>query len=304
MNAHRFAIVTLIVLLFTPLRAGADSLFVSNFGNGTISKVDLADGTVSTFASGLNNPLGLDFDSSGNLYVAQQSSGAILKFDSSGVMTPFATGLNYYLSGLAVDSANNVYVGANRYAGNFASAILKFNPQGALISTWNWSVGGPGPLQPTGLALGLSGDLFVSDYSGNALYSISPSGVPTLITGLYVNPHGLAFDAHGTLFVGTKSSGRIDGVSPAGTITPFVSGIDNPSGMAFDSLGNMYVGNAPNGGGGTTITKISPGGETTIVANGLDRPVYVVAVPEPGIAGWVVGAALMITRARRARKPN
>lgn len=37
-------------------------------------------GTKSMFASGLNNPTGLAFDASGNLFVAETNTGTIYKF--------------------------------------------------------------------------------------------------------------------------------------------------------------------------------------------------------------------------------
>jgi WD40 repeat protein len=53
-----------------------------------------ASGNMSGFASGLANPQGLAFDSSGNLFVACSGDGTIRKFDSNGNMSVFATGLN------------------------------------------------------------------------------------------------------------------------------------------------------------------------------------------------------------------
>ncbi|MCX6917655.1 MAG: peptidoglycan DD-metalloendopeptidase family protein, partial [Verrucomicrobia bacterium] len=49
--------------------------FVSNFGNGTISAV-AADGSVSTFATGLQHPTGLAVDKQGNVYAPDWGVGA------------------------------------------------------------------------------------------------------------------------------------------------------------------------------------------------------------------------------------
>ena len=73
--------------------ARADTLYVSNLGDGTISKVNTGDGSVSTFASGLNEPEGLAMDGSGNLYVAARSQGVINKISPNGVVTQFASNL-------------------------------------------------------------------------------------------------------------------------------------------------------------------------------------------------------------------
>ena len=65
----------------------------------------------STFASGLNDPSGLAFDSAGNLFVADAVSGAVYKFTPAGVRTTFASGLSYP-NGLAFDRAGNLFVAA------------------------------------------------------------------------------------------------------------------------------------------------------------------------------------------------
>jgi DNA-binding beta-propeller fold protein YncE len=51
------------------------------------------DGTRSTFASGLNVPDALAFNSSGNLYVADYASGHIFEFTLGGTQSAFASGL-------------------------------------------------------------------------------------------------------------------------------------------------------------------------------------------------------------------
>src|SRR5947208_5288149 len=137
------------MLTARPPQARADLLYVSEFAAGRISTVDTETGTVSTFATGLNYPLGLAFDRPGNLYVAMQSQGVIDRISPSGVVTTFVSGLNYYLSGLTLDASGNVYVGANRYAGTFVSDILKFNSSGTLLYTWTYKFA---TYQPTGLA--------------------------------------------------------------------------------------------------------------------------------------------------------
>jgi DNA-binding beta-propeller fold protein YncE len=63
----------------------ADILYVANTGNNTIVKFT-SGGVASVFAnSGLDNPVGLAFDSAGNLYVANAgNSNTIMKFTPSG----------------------------------------------------------------------------------------------------------------------------------------------------------------------------------------------------------------------------
>jgi glucose/arabinose dehydrogenase len=48
----------------------------------------------SIFASGLNNPLGLAFDSAGDLFEADYGSGNIYEYTPGGAQTTFASGLS------------------------------------------------------------------------------------------------------------------------------------------------------------------------------------------------------------------
>jgi len=73
--------------------ASPGDLFESDFGSGNIFEFT-AGGTRSTFASGLNGPLGLAFDSAGNLFEADFGSGNIYEFTPGGTRSTFASGLN------------------------------------------------------------------------------------------------------------------------------------------------------------------------------------------------------------------
>jgi hypothetical protein len=83
-------------------------------------------GVRTTFASGLSYPYALAFDSAGNLFVTEPSSGGghIDKFTPNGTRSTFAE-LGEPL-GLAFDSAGNLFV-ADGDSGN----IYKFTPGGA-----------------------------------------------------------------------------------------------------------------------------------------------------------------------------
>src|SRR5438067_10748169 len=98
-------------------------LFESDFQSGTIFKFT-ADGTKTTFASGLSGPGGLALDASGNLFEADENSGTIFKFTPDGIKTTFATGLNHPF-GLAFDAAGNLFE-----ADDGSGTIFKFTPAG------------------------------------------------------------------------------------------------------------------------------------------------------------------------------
>ena len=85
-------------------------------GSGKIYKLT-PNGVRTTFASGLDDPTALAFDSAGNLFVANVSfnlSGTIYKFTPAGGRTTFASGLEHP-GAMAVDNAGNVFVSASNF---------------------------------------------------------------------------------------------------------------------------------------------------------------------------------------------
>src|SRR6266436_6636098 len=162
------------------------------------------DGVPSTFASGLNNPLGLAFDRVGNLFVAagfsfvnNENLGTVYKFTPTGVRTTFASGLNSPFA-LAFDSQGNLFVADQGYGYDVLhdAAVYKFTPSGlrSTVASENDQV----PVIPSGLAIDGADNLFVSEYwiSGNTL-KFTPSGVRTIFAaGSYVT--AMAFQPNPT----------------------------------------------------------------------------------------------------------
>jgi sugar lactone lactonase YvrE len=276
-------------------RAFADELYVSNFNSGVISKVDTAAGTVTPFASGLTNPLGVAFNKSGDLFVTIRSSNMKRVTPDGGVHDFGPSYPDYIMSGAAVDSAGNVYASGIHPAGTFIASIFKLSPAGALLSTWSWSPGN-GPLQPTAMVFDNAGDLFTTDYSGNKLWKVSSAGAASLITPLAVNPQGIALDSLGELLVSLTSSGSVAKVTQTGDISGFASGLNAPAGVAFDSLGNLFVAT------GTTLTKLKPDGLADLPITGLDSAQFIANrstdVPEPSALELCALGGFLIYSAR------
>src|SRR5882724_7745777 len=174
-----FAFVVLAIGALTANGAPGD-LFASDNLGGTIYKF-APDGTWSIFATGLNDPEGLAFDSAGYLFVADSGTGSgdgkIYKFAPDGTRSIFATGLNFPY-GLACDSAGNLFEA--EYAGDIQNgAIYKFAPDGTR-STFATQL-----TDPQGLAFDSAGDLFEADYGSNTIYKFAPDGTQsTFATGV------------------------------------------------------------------------------------------------------------------------
>ncbi len=126
----------------------AGNLYAADFADQTIYKFDtLGNRTVfagSTQFAANHGPVGLAFDSAGNLFASTGGDGieadSILKFNSLGVesASPFATGLTNSPRGLAFDGAGNLFVAET---GNGAPGdILEFTP-GATESVFDSGLG-------------------------------------------------------------------------------------------------------------------------------------------------------------------
>src|SRR4051812_3156370 len=100
------AVVAFLSLLSaTSSRGAPGDLYVGDVGSNSIFKFT-PDGTKTTFASGLNGPAGLAFDSKGNLYATDGFGSTIFKFTPAGEKSIFASDLEYP-AGLAFDGSGN-----------------------------------------------------------------------------------------------------------------------------------------------------------------------------------------------------
>src|SRR5438477_8216481 len=168
---------------------GAGNLFAINTAaSGSILKYT-PSGTMTTFVPNLGGggPTGLVFDSNGNLYVSKagnntQGSGSIVKFAPNGTMSPFASGL-FLPAGLAVDSANNLYV-----ADLGSGSVFKFLPGGTQTIFF------PGLSAPRSLAFDSNGVLYVGEFGSHDIVKF-PGGLKTPFSHDDTFIGGIAFEA-------------------------------------------------------------------------------------------------------------
>jgi sugar lactone lactonase YvrE len=256
-------------------------------GGGSILEFTPPGGQT-TFASALNRPRGLSFDSAGNLFVATTTldlnsgnySGAILKIASDGTQTTFANvsgpSDSFILEDVKIDDSDNVFLMVNdEMDPNEASVIYRFAPDGTQSTFGNV------PGEGFGLAFDSEGNLYAADFGDQTVYLFTPGGTGTVFIGPSAfdpdqGPAGLAFDRFGNLFVSTEIAGNPGGgdtiliFAPDGTESIFASGLDEPRGLAFDHAGQLFVAEVP----ATTtgdILKFAPDGTGTVFASGLGR---------------------------------
>ncbi len=251
-----------------------------------------AGGARSTFAS-TPDPLGLAFDSTGNLFVGINS--AIYEYTPGGVQSTFASGLSGPRS-LAFDSAGDLFE-ADLNTGN----IYEFTP-GGVRSTFVSGLGGP-----EGLAFDSAGNLFVGA-NNSTIYEYTPGGVQSTFASGLSDPQALAFDSAGNLFETDYGSDSIIKITPGGVRSTFASGLFSLHGLAFDSTGDLFAQSSLNGGG--IIYEFTPGymnGQMPITfasGSGLSPSLALafqgetLPVPEPSALGLLAVSltALLVSR--------
>jgi sugar lactone lactonase YvrE len=283
------------------------NIFISDYWDHVIRKVNSA-GIISTIAGNgtagwsgdggpatsakINSPYHIATDLLGNIYFAD-AGGTIRKINTSGIISTIAgNGTAGYSGdgglatsaqlnspvGVAVDGLGNVYI-----ADNNNNVIRKVNTSG-IIST----VAGTGTsgydgdsiaattsqlAQPTGVAVDLNGNLYISDWVNTRIRKVDANGIITTIAGTGTNgqsangvpatsanlswPRAVLSDAQGNVYIADESNSEIRMVNSAGIINtiaglgppggfsgdggPATSAqIDSPSALAFDASGNLY----------------------------------------------------------------
>jgi sugar lactone lactonase YvrE len=127
-------------------------------------------------------------------------------------------------------------------------------------------------MNPTGMAFGHDGSLYVSSRYDGAVYRVSRNGnVTSYAEGLGVAT-GIAFDGEGNLYVGDRSGtifkiGRDRQIFVFAMIEPSVSAFH----LAFNDDGNLYV-TGPTTSSFDAVYQVDPHGHVEVFYRGLGRP--------------------------------
>jgi len=312
------------------------NVYVADQTNNTIRRITPA-GVVTTlagFSGEFVYPTGLAVDNVGNIYVGNTYNHTIDRVSPVGpnwVVTTLAgspgvfgnvddtngAALFRYPTGVAVDSATNIYV-----ADYINARIRKITPVGT-----NWVVttlaGFNGEFKyPDGVALDNAGNVYVADEGKHTIQKVTPAGTVTTLAGsplvcgnldaiggaaLFCRPHGVAVDSATNIYVADYANNAIRKISPVGTnwvVTTLAGagGCGNanglgsgalfcgPNGLAVDITGRVYVADGLN-------HRITTGKQVLIISRPISNIVHHFTPPDPLFGPGVVSDEIIFDRA-------
>jgi len=287
--------------------SGSRVLVYSQLGSSTGLLDESPVATISGSKTGLALPFGIAVDSTGNIYAADPTAASVFVYPPLGSSTgllnevPIATisGSKTGLVGphsVALDSSGNIYV-----ADSSAAKVFVYPPLATSTGLPNESptitIGGSntGLIQPSGIGLDSSGNIYVTDSVAASVFVYPPletstgllneaptAAISAAITTGVSYPQGIALDSSGNIFVancppcyggsGTPGvyvypAGSNANTAPSAAIIGTSTGLEEPQGIALDSSGNIYV--ADDGDGacdGTASVYVYPPGSTANTA--------------------------------------
>jgi hypothetical protein len=239
----------------------AGNIYIADYGNERIRKVTASTGKISTVAGNgtvgyggdggpatsakLDSPTGVALDGAGNIYIADLGNHRIRKVTvSTGIIStaagngtqgysgdggPATSAELYYATGVAADSAGNIYIGDEvneRVRKVTASTGIINTVAGDGVGGYSGD-GGPATSAelnaPSGVAVDTAGNIYIADISNNRIRKV------TVSTGII------------STVAGNGTAGYSGDGGPATNAE-----LNNPSGVAVDTVGKIYIGDTNN----------------------------------------------------------
>jgi sugar lactone lactonase YvrE len=253
-------------------------------GSGTPTPTD----TIGDAGSPTHEPLGVAFDASGNLWVADYQDDTIREFTvaqlTNGASTP-TTELAFPLEapcGIAFDSTGNLWIAF--YASDSVGEL-----SAATLATVSGTVAAPAlttelsvPNGAVGVAFDAAHDLWVGAFDGETVYEFPPSqqmagGIASdsLQSTALHEVSGLAFDSSGNLWAATESgviaqytpSQLTSATPPSAPNNTLIVSSARLDGVVFDNSGNLWV--TEEVGSPSSVVEFSP---AQLTAGGTQSP--------------------------------
>jgi hypothetical protein len=283
------------------------NLYHGDYTNETVRKITLA-GVVTTIAgqfgvtgsvdgasnvAQFNGPENFVSDSAGNLYIGDAFNCTIRKMTPAGMISTFAgqagscseldgTGTDArfkLVTGLATDSANNIYVsswdGCTIRKVTLAGVVTTIAGQAGSCSEADGIGSVTRFFHPSGIAIDSRDDIFAADEGGDTVRKLTPNGDGSYTVSTLAGQAGVSGTADGTgsaarfwlpswvavdgaddVYVTDFLNHTIRKITQAGVVTTIAgkanvfgttdgigsdSRFNNPDGITIDSAGNIYV---------------------------------------------------------------
>jgi sugar lactone lactonase YvrE len=207
-------------------------------------------GAQTTFSISVTYPYGLAVDAGGNIYVADNFSGAVTIVSPPGSPSlGSVSGLNGPF-GIAVDTQGNLYITEDGVGDSVNDVIKETRVSTPGGYTYTPSVlPTTGLNTPYGIAVDTHGSVYIADGDNARVVKETPSGssyiqstVPTSTLSL---PMGVAVDASGNLYIADLGNDRVLKETVSGTSYTESTVADHlfktPVGVAVDASGNVYI---------------------------------------------------------------
>ena len=311
--------------LNTPMAIALDAagnVYVADSQSNRIRKITVSTGVITTIAgtgtagySGdggpstsaqINYPLGVTFDSAGNLYIADTQNNVVREVAAStGIITTVAGNSFSGYSGdggpatsaqlwgpesIAFDSSGNLYI-----ADSYNQVIREVNHSSGTISTIAGNrtagyTGDNGPATsaelnyPYAISVDATGNVYISDYANFVIRMVSPTGIITTVAGNGTSgfsgdggpatsaqlsyPHGVALDSAGNLYIGDCGNHRVRVIGGASQAQVSVS-IVPASATLYAQQTKQFTATVTNTNNTAVTWSITPAGSGSINSSGL-----------------------------------
>jgi sugar lactone lactonase YvrE len=212
------------------------NVFIADTGNNRVVEIPWvrASGTygpATEIGSGLNGPHGVGVAANGDVYIADTGNNRVVEVPwdlskgSYGAQTTVGTNL-LSPEAVAVGSGGKVYI-AN--VGNSSVVEVPAGCSAASSCTGQTTVASQetnGLANPTGVAVGPSGNLYIVDNGNNRVIvlpwnpSSSAYGAQTEVGAQLVGPKGVALDAMGNVYIADTGNNRVVKIAQSGRNHP------------------------------------------------------------------------------------
>jgi len=190
----------------------------------------------------------------------------------------------YAPTGIALDAAGNIYIadyGNDLIRKITAAGMVSTYAGSGMLGSLNGSIAIASFNEPTGIALDISGNLYVADAGNNCIRKITTAGMVSTLAGTdstgmadgpaatatFFGPAGVTLDAANNVYVADAGNNLVRMITPSGTVST-IAGLNgefaNPTGIAINTKGNLFVANYLD----NTIMQISAGTISVFAGSG------------------------------------